>query len=45
MNMRDYSILHLDTNQCKVRQDNDVIEHERLSNIMYMLYMSYVKLC
>jgi hypothetical protein len=45
MNMRDYSTLHLDTNQCKLKQDMDVIEHERLSNIMHMLYMSYVKLC
>jgi hypothetical protein len=31
MNMRDYPILHLDTNL--VRKDMDVNEHERLSNL------------
>ena len=37
MNMRDYQILHLDTNKVKeqlvVRKYMDVNEHERLSNI------------
>ena len=35
MNMRDYSTLHLDTNECKIRQDMDVNEHERLFNITF----------
>ena len=37
MNMREYPTLHLDTNKVKeqlvVRNDMDVNEHERLSNI------------
>ena len=39
MNIRCYTILHLDTNKGKeqliVRKDMDVNEHERLSNITF----------